>query len=317
MNIAVDAKRLRGARESLSKTEASLKKAHSLLKKAENDLRGTGTESYVLVSSSLSKTAESVEKYRLSVRSLKKGIADVAAEYVSSEHSIVSSKPIFANPVWKTITAALGPVGNVITAGAAAVSGDYAKTGLEIGKGIKTIVKNTDGGKVAWKEAFGLDKIIDAVGPVKKTGKKIISKADWAFQLVESAIDNYKEHGRLSSRFFEETGVETVINVAEGALVYAVTGAAIGAAVAALGVSAPAWAVGAAAVGVGLALDWGINALVRRVTGNPKADWKESVSDFVCDTGEKAFKSIKKSLNIFTKGIKKSKSKIKWAPVLA
>ena len=123
------------------------------------------------------------------------------------------------------------------------------------------------------------------------------SKTAWALAILENAWDNYMEHGGFTARFFEELGIESAIDVAEGALLIA----GVGALAVAAGVTAPAWAVAAVAAAAGIVVDAGLDWVVSKITGNPDASWKESVSDFICDLGEK-----------ITGGKHKRKSRVKW-----
>ena len=198
---------------------------------------------------------------------------------------------------YKGIIAATGPFGVIVDGVKQFVEGEYGKGVADIFKFAGGLVKNTNGTKVDWASWFGLnpsnkgpwESALGKYTDFSSAGKGFSTVCNWAAAIVTSGYDNFKEFGDgwySNPRFFGETATETLINVGEGILMSA-------AAAAILGTTAPAVAVGVlAAVGT-VAVDAGINSIIRLVTGNPKADWKEAVSDFVCDSVGNAVEWVK------------------------
>ena len=233
---------------------------------------------------------------------MQRGLIDISGEYLNTESKIIDSESKLGKAAWAGVMAGLGPIGNVIDAGKATIEGNYGKTVSKIIDLVGDVKKNTEGGHIKWRDMFGLDVVTDPLAKgIEKAKGKLTSGWEWAAAVVENGWDNYEEHGKFSSRFFEETAVESAIDIGKGALI----AVGVGAAAAAVGISAPAWAIGAAGAVVAVGVDAGLNAIVRWATDNPKADWKEGASDFICDTGEKVFKETKKVVNGAVKSVKK------------
>ncbi|MBR1629727.1 MAG: hypothetical protein IJ679_10775 [Lachnospiraceae bacterium] len=200
--------------------------------------------------------------------------------------------------VKKTALAALGPFGKIIGVVDNYQKGEYGKSANDLLGFVGSVVKDRSGENVTWK-----DKLLDWAGvkipspekmPTPKQawgkargkyfdfskGNRLTAACNWAGQIASSAFDNFKEFGSVCNwRFWEETGVETLINVGEG---IAIAGA-VGAGFAAAGIAAPAIATGAVAAGVAFivdkALDWGC----KKVTHGTHTSWKEAVSDTISD----------------------------------
>ena len=287
----------------------------------------TSMRAYATIARKLDGYAQELEGMSRRATRLKKCAVKVASLYEQADGATVNRNKIrkehFKDFVKDFIFEGLetfGPIGGAIGISRAVWDGEYEKIPGKIYDIYDQVHENMDGSKVKWKDVFGLNKIDDpldySIGNAKEA---LTSKANWAFELLESGVDNYKEHGGFTARWAEETGVEAGISIGETALV----GIGVGALVAAAGVTAPAWAIGAAAAAGVVVADAGINAVVRWATGNPKADWKESVSDFVCDRFEeyqsfksgvhKAIgKSVKKGFNKLVSAFKSKGSSCRW-----
>ena len=183
---------------------------------------------------------------------------------------------------YEGIIAATGPFGTIIDGVKQFADGEYGKSIADIVKFAGGLVKNIEGTKIDWAEWIGLNPGGDALSDYfdfSNARNGFSSVCNWAAAIVTSGYDNLKEFGDgwfSNPRFWGETATETLINVGEGIAMTA-------AAAAILGTSAPAVAVGVlAAVGT-VAVDAGVNGIIRLVTGDPNADWKEIVSDAVCD----------------------------------
>lgn len=121
----------------------------------------------------------------------------------------------------------------------------------------------------------------------KNIGENMKVGVKWAGVVISgvtNGIDNYGDYeaGKMSGvRAVAETISETAVDIAIGA------GAtvAVGAGIAALGISAPAVAVGAIAAGAVWALDTGVRWATSKY-GSEEKGLTEAVSDFVLDTGE-------------------------------
>lgn len=114
-------------------------------------------------------------------------------------------------------------------------------------------------------------------------GEKIKVGTKWAgvaLSAIGNAFGNYDEfNGDLSNaRFWEETVMETAVDIGIGAL--ATAGATV-----VLGASAPAVAVGVAAVGVVWLADCGVKWLTKTVSGEERG-LTEVISDTILDKGE-------------------------------
>lgn len=229
--------------------------------------------------------------------------------YVNTEKSIVSGTPVaqatpapgnsaakksentLSKAVYKTIIGALGPAGHLIDAVNMGIQGKPGNVISDLVKLAGGFAKNFDGSSVNWAKWFGI--LEPSVGPVKYTlskytdfssvGKGISSACQWAAAIITSGFSNFKEFGNFGKRFWEETAVESLIKVGETIAV----GTAIGAVVAAAGISAPALAITAATAGAVVLVDMGLDAVVKWATHGSQTSWVEAASDFVCDTGEK------------------------------
>ena len=188
---------------------------------------------------------------------------------------------------YEGIIAATGPFGTIIDGVKQFADGEYGKSIADIVKFAGGLVKNIEGTKIDWAEWIGLNPIgekpwkyaLSDYFDFSNARNGFSSVCNWATAIITSGYDNLKEFGDgwfSNPRFWGETATETLINVGEGIAMTA-------AAAAILGTSAPAVAVGVlAAVGT-VAVDAGVNGIIRLVTGDPNADWKEIVSDAVCD----------------------------------
>lgn len=115
----------------------------------------------------------------------------------------------------------------------------------------------------------------------------------WAGTAVASLIGNAERLSKADADYWvhmvTSTVVETGVKIVEGAAVKWAVTAAVGAVGAAVGVAgAPAWAIGAVTVGTTLLIDWGLNYLAQRVTGDTEIKWTQAVSDWVYEKGKTA-----------------------------
>lgn len=122
-----------------------------------------------------------------------------------------------------------------------------------------------------------------------------LSKADadyWAHVITTTAIET-------GAKIVEVAAVKWAATVTVGAF-----SAMAGAAGAAVGVAgAPVWAVGAVAAGATLLIDWGLNSLARKVTGNTEIKWTQAVGDWVYEKGKDAVGWAKETANKAGKAI--------------
>lgn len=186
---------------------------------------------------------------------------------------------------------AAGPLGTLYDAVKNGAEGKTKNVVTDIIDLVGGYVENSEGTKINWKDWFNfkysktnVDEIASsAIGKytdVSIVRKGISTACNWAYSIVSSAFDNYDEFGSFCSRFWEETAVESLLNIGEGILI----GAGVGIAFA----GAPAIAVGAAAAGITVLVDWGLDSLFSLASNGTQTKWTEAVSDVVCDIGEKA-----------------------------
>lgn len=112
---------------------------------------------------------------------------------------------------------------------------------------------------------------------VKTAGDKVKLATKWAgtaLSAITNGVKNYEEFGTVkNTRFWEETIMETVVDIGIGAL-------ATAGATALLGASASAIAVGAVSVVAIWAVDWAVSAVTETVTGE-SIGLTEIVSDTI------------------------------------
>lgn len=197
----------------------------------------------------------------------------------------------WADILYKLNVAASGFAGSVIDIGKNLADQKWAKGISGILKLTGSVIKNTNGTKVSWGDLFGLIK----PGEAKSVGaaafgkyfdfssiKKGVSSSLNLFAAgISSWCANYKEfEGDLSNgRFWQETAVETGINVLEGMAVTAFVATTIGTG----GIPLIA---GVISTGVTVAADWGLNVLTNWATNGAWTDWKEAFSDGICNFSE-------------------------------
>lgn len=226
------------------------------------------------------------------------------------------------------VTAALGPIADAGKLGKDVFAHgditDFVEDGTDLFKDVYGIGKDfVKGGKAkaVWADAFGLKPETSSFkeqvfGDYYKASKECeIDKIgiSWATTILVSATSNYVEHGGFSRRMAEETAVETGLSIGKDIAV----GAAATAIVGAIGVAgAPAIATAVAAAGVGFVIDKAGNYVAQKVTGDPKAEWMECVSDLICDKGEEIGGLISNRVKgiVSTVG---SNTQIQWAAALA
>lgn len=131
----------------------------------------------------------------------------------------------------------------------------------------------------------------EKLGDFSSKGKAFSTIVGWGASVADSLFKNAEEFGAGSwtnGRFWGETFIEAGIDIVEGAAIATAVGAGI---VAAFG-SAPALVIGGATVVATMVADWGLNNLVSWVTNGAQTDWKEAVSDLICDTAEKVVDTV-------------------------
>lgn len=313
MEVSVRLKPLRGSARELKGIAVNINQAAHMIDLVASNL-DTRMDAYATVAAKLKNYSASLETIGKKTRKLGAVGVRIAYLYEEADKETANSENFVSKVAWGMGLGALGPLGDSIDAVKALSEGNYGKAAGKIISMVGDVAESVDdNAKVDWRELFKLNKVDDPLEQgIEGAKKKVTSKAAWAAAIVENGWENYKEHGGLTSRFFEETGVESAIDVGEAALI----GIGVGAAAAAIGVTAPAWAIGAVAVGVGIAVDAGLDWIVKKVSGNPDAEWKEAASDFVCDTGEAVVKGTKKVVkniwNAAVNGIVKKSSSVCW-----
>lgn len=226
------------------------------------------------------------------------------------------------------VMAALGPIADAGKLGKDVFAHgditDFVEDGTDLFKDAYGIGKDfVKGGKAkaVWADAFGLKPDTSSFkeqvfGDYYKASKECeIDKIgiSWATTILVSATANYVEHGGFSRRMAEETAVETGLSIGKDIAV----GAAATAIVGAIGVAgAPAIATAVAAAGVGFVIDKAGDYVAQKVTGDPKAEWMECVSDFICDKGEDVCGLISNKVKGIV-SIAGSNTQIQWTDALA
>lgn len=188
---------------------------------------------------------------------------------------------------------------------AKALFGDWRKGGLldDLIEGGYLAVNS--GAKAGWKDVFwaSMNKEFDGLKfQTGKTSHNIKAGVKWggyALSAIVSLIGNYDEFGGNSgafsnARFWEESALETAIDIGVGML------AGAGAA-ALLGASAPAVAVGAAGVAAVWAVDWA----TKKITGlfGEEKRFTEWASDTILNTAEGVVNKGKEFVKWAGKGI--------------
>lgn len=119
----------------------------------------------------------------------------------------------------------------------------------------------------------------------EKVSDKIKAGTKWggmAFVGILNAVDNYEEFGTIhSKRFWEETLLETALDVIGGTLVSAIVGGLLAAA----GISAAGIAIAAVTVGVMWAADV-VYGYAQEAKGKESKRVTEAISDWVLDTAK-------------------------------
>ena len=119
----------------------------------------------------------------------------------------------------------------------------------------------------------------------EKVSDKIKAGTKWgglAFVGILNAVDNYEEFGTIhSKRFWEETLLETALDVVGGTLVSAIVGGLLAAA----GISVAGIAIAAVTVGVMWAADV-VCGYVQEAKGKESKRVTEAISDWALDTAK-------------------------------
>lgn len=215
----------------------------------------------------------------------------------------------------KELGSLVGPFGFLFT-GVPKLGGEYGDATYwnEVAKGLGKVISTTGDTNAEWfQKLFGLNKYTpksfwENLGDFSSVPKAAGTVCKWGTSLVSSMIGNLKEEGleNWSGRFWKETVNEAGIKIVEGAGIATL----VGLAVAAAPVSVPAVAVGAATVAVTAAVDYGINSIVRYVSGNPEADWVEMLSDATIDFGEKVVKDVGQAVQNTVNTVKETGKKV-------
>lgn len=224
----------------------------------------------------------------------------------------------FPEMLKKLLFKSIGPFGIVIPGIEGLVNGKpgdaLSKLFDLIGKGGEQVI---DANADWFEDLFGWSKnglkitdempeFLDELGDFSSKGKAFGTIAGWGASLVDSLFKNTEEFGKdgwTTGRFWGETVIETGIDILEGAAIATAVGAGI---VAVFG-SAPALAIGGATVVATMAVDWGLNNIVSWATNGAQTDWKEAVSDLICDTTEKIADGVGK---VVTKAVDTGKKVI-------
>lgn len=284
----------------------------------------------------LYKTSAQVSACRDSLFQMQSAAEKIASEYCSCEQHLSKTESTDQNAAgsnWKTAVSLIGSFGFAgkvadsiygLSMGGTTRWKSVAKI---VETGAKTIQRMADGKVVDIFGTLAVGKKIDALGnfvyespslskelgkyvydPSKcstvaaKRASKIAVGAAWAslaLSGIQNFNDNFKEFdGDLNSkRMYEETIVETAIDVGKGAAIGVLGALAVGA-------SAPVWAAGVAAVGItsvcDVAVEW-----VDMAFG---IDVKETVSDFAVDTYEFVRDTAKKTVKATAKFVGKAVS---------
>ncbi len=304
MEVRVIPKSLRSSAERIKGVAANADRAARTIRMASDNL-DISLSGYAVISGKLNGYSEGIEAISRNTKKLGEAGVAISHLYEDADKELAQDEGFMSKVVWGVI-GEFGALGSLATAGKDVIYGEYGKVG-------GTLIDLVGGAvchdaKPKWYEPFK----ISEEGFKGEVKEKMASKVAWAAAIAENGWDNYKEHGGLNLRFFEETGVESAIDVGEGALLYAGAAAAVGAAGVAFGFTAPVWAVGAVAAVAGIAVDAGLDWIVKKATGDPDASWKEAASDFICDTGEAIAKEAGKKFNDAVQGIKKFGSRIRW-----
>lgn len=138
----------------------------------------------------------------------------------------------------------------------------------------------------------------DDVFDFSTEGKTVGTVANWGASFLGSFMSNADEFGAdgwTQGRFWEETLVETGINVVEGAVITHVVGAG---AVALFG-NPVSLGVAAATVAATFAADWVLDTAITWITGGSQTSWTEWASDGICNGLEWAGGKISEGLDQF------------------
>lgn len=108
------------------------------------------------------------------------------------------------------------------------------------------------------------------------------SGVNWITPLVSAGVSNFIEHHGINTRMIDETRTEFGLAIGKDILVKA----AISAAFTAFSLTPQGLVFNLVVAAGGIAFDMAGNAIARQVTGDPKAEWMECISDKVCDLME-------------------------------
>lgn len=190
--------------------------------------------------------------------------------------------------IYKSVIAAAGPFGTIVDAfknGFDGNSGNAIKDLIELAG---SYVENSDKSGIKWGDLFGIkDSFKGAMGKYNDFStvqKGFSTVCNWAAAIVSSGFENYEEHGNFGERFWEETAMESLLEIGKDILILGGTVTAFAAA----GISASALAGGIVVAAVTVAVDWGLDSIVSWATGGTQTSWTEAVSDWACDGYEKA-----------------------------
>ena len=116
MRIAVDTSMLNRACSELENTQKCLRGICNDLKRAEKSLQGTNTQSYEIVSGTLRRYNESLEKSERSIRQFQKGIDSIISIYTMTESTIVLLGIDFGNVNFKTgaVSRSINELANIL-----------------------------------------------------------------------------------------------------------------------------------------------------------------------------------------------------------
>ena len=288
------------------------------------------------ISARLRDAADQLGKEASSTYSLYSGLEQIIARYEQTENANVerlgaektsvqqtggTQTPIMyptfdvGELLQKEILKLLGPFGTVITGIGDLWNGDLDK----LCKDLIDLIGDTgsvilDEPKAEWfKELFGIGadgfkrteeapEFLDELFDFSTEGKTVSTVASWAASFLGSFISNADEFGADSwtqGRFWEETLVETGIDMVEGAIISTVVGTA---AVALFG-NPVSLGVAAATVATTFAVDWALDSIVTWATGGAQTSWTEWASDGICDGLEWAGNKITEGVDKFVESV--------------
>ena len=274
-NIQIDTDKLDEISQQLSRLSSSFASIESNIGSISLTARLVVPEQPSVISS-INSLKNRVSASAMYAKRLSNAVGQASAQWAAAENSVVgdlgegedpfseggaaSSEKGFLDYFLSMLQKAIGGTGvfgKIISAIWSGVEKgnvkDWLKSGIDIlGALGKVVQEGLKGTKADWaKTIFGIGEYTKTAG---EAAKGALGPISWITNGLKAIVDNwdYWENGN-KARFFTESVTETVVNVGLGVA----AAAGVAAAVAALGISAPAWAVGA----VGAIAVWGVNEI--------------------------------------------------------